>query len=131
MIDRAKFTLLVANASKLVDGLSVANRHLQSLSHGIMPVQIDVEGLSSALTEHARKTSIGAMISCNFVHIGSLTNQGNTVAMHLYRIAQEAIDNAILHGSAMNIFVSFSADWYQVQLGISDDGIGLDISSIQ
>lgn len=100
VIDRAKFTLLVANASKLVDGLSVANRHLQSFSHGIMPVQIDVEGLSSALTEHSRETSIGAMISCNFVHIGSLTNQGNTVATHLYRIAQEAINNAIRHGSA-------------------------------
>lgn len=131
VIDRAQLKRLVNNATKLVDGLGIANRHVQSLSHGIMPVQIDVEGLNSALTELARETSIDDKISCNFVHSGSLTNQSNTVATHLYRIAQEAINNAIRHGSAKNIFVSFSADQHQVQLEISDDGIGLDLSSIQ
>lgn len=131
VIDRGQLTRLEFNASKLVDGLSVANRHVQALSHGIMPVQIDVEGLISALTELARETSIDDKVSCHFVHSGSLTNQSNTVATHLYRIAQESINNAIRHGSAKNIFVSFSVDQHQVQLEISDDGTGLDLSAIQ
>ncbi len=131
VIDRAQLTRLVANATKLVDGLSLANRHVQSLSHGIMPVQIDVEGLISALTELASEVSIEGAIACNFVHSGSLTNQSNAVATHLFRIAQEAINNAIRHGAAKNIFVSFSVDQHQIQLEISDDGIGLDIASIK
>jgi len=122
---------LMLNASKLVKGLKEANQHVQSLSHGIMPVQIDAEGLHSALTELANETTVKGKVVCNFVHSGSLKIANNTVATHLYRIAQEAINNAQRHGAVGAIKVSLSGDEHQIQLEISDNGIGLDIFSMK
>jgi signal transduction histidine kinase len=115
-------------SSKLVEGLNEANRHVQSLSHGIMPVQIDIKGLHSALTELAHETSVENKVDCDFVQSGALSIESNAVATHLYRIAQEAINNAQRHGGAKNISVSLSGDDHKVLLEVADDGCGMDAS---
>ena len=127
-LDEGELSRLAMTASKLVQGLNEANRHVQSLSHGIMPVQIDIKGLHSALTELAHETSVENKVDCNFVQSGALTIESNAVATHLYRIAQEAINNAQRHGGAKNISVSLSGDNQKVILEISDDGCGMDAS---
>ncbi len=129
-LERAELSRLMLSASKLVQGLKVANQHVQSLSHGIMPVQIDAEGLQSALAELANATTVEDKVACHFVHSGALTIESNTVATHLYRIAQEAVNNAQRHGAARDIRVSLSADQHQIQLEVSDDGIGVGASSM-
>ncbi len=125
-IDDAELSRLVDTTEKLVQGLNDANRHVQALSHGIMPVQIDVKGLHSALTELANETTVEDRVDCKFVHSGKLEIDSNNVATHLYRIAQEAINNAQRHGAAKNIRVSLSADQHRVMLEITDDGCGMD-----
>jgi signal transduction histidine kinase len=45
--------------------------------------------------------------------------------MHLYRIAQEAINNATKHGKATNVLVSLIDDGIATTLRIEDDGIGI------
>jgi hypothetical protein len=60
---------------------------------------------------------------------GALTISNNTEATHLYRVAQEAINNAQRHGAAKEIKVSLLGDQHQIQLKISDDGIGVDVLS--
>jgi two-component system CheB/CheR fusion protein len=129
-LDEAELSRLILTTSKLVQGLNAANRHVQSLSHGIMPVQIDVKGLHSALSELADETSVEGKVDCKFVHSGSLMIKSNAVATHLYRIAQEAINNAQRHGAAKNICVSLSADQHRVLLEITDDGCGMDAASM-
>ncbi len=128
-LDHADISRLMLHTSKLVQGLNAANKHVQSLSHGIMPVQIDAEGLHSALTELANETTLEDKVVCRFVHSGALSIQSNTVATHLYRIAQEAINNAQRHGGAKEICVSLLADERRVLLEISDDGVGMDGSA--
>jgi signal transduction histidine kinase len=130
-LERAELSRLMLSASKLVQGLKEANQHVQSLSHGIMPVQIDAEGLQSALAELANATTVEDKVACHFVRSGALTIESNTVATHLYRIAQEAVNNAQRHGAARDIRVSLSADQHQIQLEVSDDGIGVDASSMK
>jgi PAS domain S-box-containing protein len=125
-LKESELSRIAITASKLVQGLNEANRHVQSLSHGIMPVQIDIKGLHSALTELAHETSVDDKVDCNFVQSGALTIDSNGVATHLYRIAQEAINNALRHGGASNISVSLSCDAYKVLLEITDDGCGMD-----
>lgn len=128
-LERAELLRLMQNASKLVQGLKEANEHVQALSHGIMPVQIDGEGLKSALTELAAITTVENKIACRFVVADSLPIERNTVATHLYRIAQEAVTNAQRHGKATEITISLTADQHQVQLEISDNGVGVDASA--
>jgi two-component system CheB/CheR fusion protein len=113
-----------------VQGLKEANQHVQSLSHGIMPVQIDPEGLQSALAELANSTTVVDQVTCHFVHRGSAMVEDNAAATHLYRIAQEAVNNAQRHGKATNIYISLSANRHHMALEISDDGIGIDASAM-
>lgn len=49
----------------------------------------------------------------------------NAAAVHLYRIAQEAINNAIKHGQASRILLGLSSANGQIILTIKDDGVGL------
>ena len=127
-IQHAELEGLISSASKLVNGLKEANQHVQLLSHGIMPVQIDAEGLQSSLAELANTTHVEGKVACHFVHRGSLEIESNTVATHLYRIAQEAINNAQRHGLARDIRVTLTGKEDQIKLEVSDDGIGLEAS---
>jgi two-component system CheB/CheR fusion protein len=116
---------LQQNAAKLSLGLKKANHHVNRLSHGIMPVQIDAEGLRSALAELAAEANNQAHIKCELKFSGSNTVGNNTVATQLYRIAQESLNNAIKHSRATEILIFLSQQVDQVILEISDNGIGL------
>lgn len=82
-LDHVDLSRLMQTTSKLVQGLNEANKHVQSLSHGIMPVQIDAEGLHSALTELADETTVEDKVVCRFVKSGRLAIESNTIATHL------------------------------------------------
>jgi two-component system CheB/CheR fusion protein len=123
---REELSRCMETSSKLVRGLKEANQHVQSLSHGIMPVQVDAEGLQSALTELASSTTVTGKVLCDFAHHGTSPIESTTVATHLYRIAQEAVNNAQRHGSATDIRISLSTNKDQMELEVSDNGIGLN-----
>ncbi len=124
----AAFERLRSTASLLVKRLSEANQHVRDLSHGIMPVQIDAEGLRSALHELAESTN-GDKVHSHFESSGDFKSLHNTTATHLYRIAQEAINNAIRHGKATEIKISLTKQGRQVSLEIADNGIGFEIAN--
>ena len=113
-------------SSRLVRGLAEANQHVQQLSHGIMPVQVDAQGLRSALNELATNTNGQQKITCGFECRGSVDITDNTSATHLYRIAQEALNNALRHGHADEIYISLVQQNDRIILAVSDNGVGFD-----
>lgn len=124
------FRRIKEGVAKLTQGLIEANQHVQKLSHGIMPVQIDAEGLRSALAELAALTNEHQKIQCrfNFSGSGSITN--NSIATQLYRIAQESLNNAIKHSKANDIRISLAQFPNQIVLEVCDNGIGFDLSKV-
>ena len=50
----------------------------------------------------------------------------NTTATHLYRIAQEAVNNALRHSQAAEICISLRQNENQIVLEVSDNGVGID-----
>jgi two-component system, chemotaxis family, CheB/CheR fusion protein len=117
---------LKQTAAKLVQGLAEANQHVRVLSHGIMPVQIDADGLRSALAELAAATVGGQQINCRVEFSGSVSVASNLIATQLYRIAQESLNNALHHGQANKIIISLLQQDGQIILEICDNGIGFD-----
>jgi two-component system CheB/CheR fusion protein len=113
-------------ALRLKQGLADANRHVHQLSHGIVPVQVDSEGLASALIELAATTESAANVSCRFESSGPAAVADNVSATHLFRIAQEALNNALRHGRADQIRISLSYQNGQSVLEVSDNGCGFD-----
>lgn len=121
-IEEADYQRLEESASLLSKRLVEAHQHVRDLAHGIMPVQIDAEGLRSALSELANLMSSNEKISCRFECMGNLTILNNTTATHLYRIAQEAISNSLRHGSASKIQISLYQEDERITLEICDNG---------
>ena len=64
-------------------------------------------------------------VRCQFDYRGPVTVENSTAALYLYRIAQEAVTNAVRHGKAGEIRLSLSAKDGNCTLRIENDGLGL------
>src|SRR5437763_7308509 len=111
-------------AANIVDGLEEALSHVRALSKGLVPVEVDSEGLMIALAELASRTSDLHGVNCTFECDEPVCILDNQTAMHLYRLSQEAVNNAVKHGRGRNILISLSDNGELVALTISDDGRG-------
>ena len=114
-----------ASIRKVAELIDQSISHARALAHGLQPVSLEATGLESALQELAAKTERLFRVSCLFVGEGTVLVHDNTVATHVYRIAQEAIGNAIKHGKAKTIMVDLAVHAGQLALTITDDGVGL------
>lgn len=97
----------------------------RNLARGLVPVQMDEAGLASALEELTASVTRLLGIRCVYESAGVPLIRDNSVAMHLYRIAQEAINNATKHGKATNVLVSLIEDGGATTLRIADNGPGI------
>ena len=86
---------------------------------------LDASGLASSLQELAIKTENLFHVPCLFLNDGPVMVYDNVVATHVFRIAQEAIGNAIKHGKAKTLVMDLSAEGGRLRLSITDDGVGL------
>ena len=96
-----------------------------AISRGLYPVELETNGLTSALEELAAKMSKIHLVRCHFRCPQSVAICDNAVATHLYRIAQEAVINAIKGGKADRIHVRLGHRGAMVVLSIADNGTGL------
>ena len=94
------------------------------LARGLSPVQLEAGGLMSALQEFVTNMTGLFRVPCEFRCESPVPVADPFVATHLYRIAQEAITNAVRHGGAKNIVVSLASALGRAVLTIADDGIG-------
>ena len=127
--DEGDFNRICDTTKKLIQKLTEANRHVHQLSHGIMPVQIDAESLQSSLEELASATNMPPTVSCHFHCAASVVVCDNSTAAHLYRIAQEAVNNALKHSHAGEITIALKQSDDELILEVVDDGIGIDEAS--
>jgi PAS domain S-box-containing protein len=114
-----------ARAAEVARQVREAISQTRLLARGLSPVVLESEGLMSALQELADSTERMFRVKCEFDCPGAVLVHNHTTATHLYRIAQEAVSNAIRHGKARRIVVSLSRADERLALEIRDDGIGL------
>ena len=105
--------------------------HTRDLARGLSPVMLESDGLMPALQELAANTEPLFKVSCQFQCDSSVGIPDNTVATHLYRIAQEALTNAIKHGKAKQVMISLTKVHDHILLAIRDDGIGLPKAALK
>ena len=97
----------------------------RSLAMGLCPVGVEAGGLASALKDFAARTRLRHRVNCEFRGRKGAAVRDNATATHLYRIAQEAVTNALKHGKAKAIRIRLEKEDHQVVLRIEDDGVGL------
>jgi PAS domain S-box-containing protein len=94
------------------------------LARGLSPVTLESEGLMSALQELAANTEKMFGVACQLECEQPVLFHDPSVATHLYRIAQEAVSNAIKHGKASRIAIRLENVGEGTILTISDNGSG-------
>ena len=97
----------------------------RNLSRGLCPVSIEKEGLGFALQELAGNTEKIFGVSCS-VHIDdTLKISSNETSIQLFRIAQEAVTNAVKHGHARKIDIAMTRGHRVITFYVVDDGSGI------
>ncbi len=96
----------------------------RSLARGLSPVTLESEGLASALHELAVNTEKLFNVRCRFDGDLLVTVPNHAVATHLFRLAQEAVSNAIKHGKARRISIHLKTDPGRIHLAVNDNGKG-------
>lgn len=109
----------------IVEMIGKANQRARRTAHGLAPVSLSSEGLVGALSQLARDVEAAHSIRCNFHHEAPSPVCPNNLVIQLYRIAQEALQNAIRHGEAKVISLDLRQGKGGWELRIIDDGVGL------
>jgi PAS domain S-box-containing protein len=115
-------------ASLIASLVNEAISQCRALSRGLCPVQLEHTGLPSALEDLTFQVQLISGVNCRFEAVGTPPRCSHDAAMHLYRITQEAINNAIRHGSARSVNVSLITNGSTGKVVIEDDGVGFDPS---
>jgi signal transduction histidine kinase len=115
-------TAIAARIAELSRETSVQARQI---ARGLNPVKVGSVGLIAALNELAASIRSMFSIACRFECQHRILVRDHETAVHLYRIAQEAIHNAITHGKASEIVVSLSRSPEGIVLRVKDNGRGL------
>jgi signal transduction histidine kinase len=116
-------------ANRVIDGLAKVHKHVRDVSHGVIPVDVDAEGLRAALEDLADRVRQQADITCVFQCPRSLLVKDSLTATNLYYIVQEAVNNALRHGCARRIDINLHARAETLVLSVSDDGAGISADS--
>lgn len=116
-------------ADELVTLLQDAVVQTRDLARKLVPAHVSRLGLVLALDSLTQSVTRLHGVNCRFRSRASSAHWDEHTAMHLYRIAQEAINNATRHGKAKNIFLFFTAADHSIKLRVVDDGRGISEST--
>jgi PAS domain S-box-containing protein len=112
-------------ARRIADCLDQAITEARQLSRGLFPVRLETDGLPSAMAELAKAASARFQIQCRFDSQGRVAVKDVVMATHLYRIAQEALANAVKHSRGSKVSIRLKGGASQLELTVEDDGAGL------
>jgi signal transduction histidine kinase len=118
-----------AVAAELAELLNNGVVQARDLARGLVPIHMDEAGLSFALEELAGSVSRLQDVECAFYSNGNVEIGDASAATHLYRIAQEAINNACRHGAASIIRLALVGTGDSATLSIADNGRGISETS--
>jgi PAS domain S-box-containing protein len=111
--------------NEIAELLRRANVEARNIARGLNPLTIEEGGLESALQDLALYIQGTFNIDCRFHCDHAVKVKNKDQAVHLYRIAQEAVNNAVKHGQARRIDIRLQRSSKTVTLEVEDDGIGL------
>ncbi len=116
-------TASTAIATSIATQSQSAVSQCRQLAQGLLPFELETNGLIAVLHAFAAKISTTYKIDCHF-STNSEIIMNDDVALNLYRITQEAVNNAIRHGGAQHVDISLLIEKGKLWLSITDNGRG-------
>ncbi|HTD65371.1 MAG TPA: PAS domain-containing protein [Candidatus Limnocylindria bacterium] len=97
----------------------------RNLARGLFPAELERNGLIAALRELTESVTLTCGVRCALRANEKISVHDNVLATHLFRIAQEAINNSVKHGQAKSIEVVLELRDDKIELVITDNGVGI------
>jgi signal transduction histidine kinase len=115
---------LKQQVSQIGERLREAISHTRSMARGLVPVKDEPEALWASLLELAERTTALGRVKCRVDCPEPVLVEDNAVAGHLYRIAQEAVNNAVKHSRAREVVIRLARRDGMLELSVADNGKG-------
>jgi PAS domain S-box-containing protein len=113
------------DAEELAALVRRTNAHAREMARGLSPLPLGADGLATALKELASRTTRFFHVDCRLQCKTPVLIEDEATGIHLLRIAQEAVGNAIKHGQPRHIEIGLTKNDREIVLAIRDDGRGL------
>ena len=124
-ISAARAPAVEREAKALEAILNRAIEQARTVARGLNPVHVTPAGLAAALQQLADDVESAHQLHCFARFPKPVKISDHHAAYHLYRIAQEAVHNAIQHARAKNISITLTRLDHRFRLVVKDDGVGL------
>lgn len=118
-------------AKEIAESVQQTMAQTRELARGLAPVSMEARGLMEALRQLAARTRKIFRLDCRFRCPSPVLVPDHGVAIHLYRIAQEAVGNAVKHGQPGAVEIGLEAADSSLRLKISDNGAGLPPQAVK
>jgi two-component system, LuxR family, sensor kinase FixL len=116
-------------AAEIVRRTNEAIQKTRDLSRGLFPIMVQTGGLSAALQELAenveKQSGVRCVVKAAEEGLDSGFFKDEQSSLQLYRIAQEALNNAVRHGKPRNVTLKLLTDEDVLELVVEDDGVGI------
>ena len=114
----------LALAQQLAAQLTSTQQSVQRLARGLLPIPMSADGLRDALAALCAAVGRDDKVAVTTEFSGCVPALNDDAATHLYRIAQEALNNALRHASASRVVIRLISTAQACELQVEDDGIG-------
>jgi len=101
-----------------------ADDYSRGLAKGLVKIDLDRGGFSAAIEKLVRQSERLFRIDCELLASQDVDITERTRAEHVYRIVQEAVNNAVKHGQASEVKVSMIMGHNVLRISIKDNGTG-------
>jgi signal transduction histidine kinase len=112
-----------SDAAKIHSLVQQTMNHAREVAHDLATLDLKGDDFPAALDGLARHAAEMFKISCRFNAEGSLPPLDSTIASQLYKIAQEAVTNAIKHAKAKTVSISLANSSGEIILTVHNDGL--------
>lgn len=110
---------------EIADMIRESDEYARSISRGLVEADLEKFGLSVAIQNLLARVEKTTGIQCTFHEAGKTEIHDHSKTLHIYRIIQEAVNNAVRHANASQIAVRLSADDKNLRVDVVDNGKGL------
>ena len=117
----------VEHIEKIAELINDGVTEARTIARGLHPVEMEPPGLVTALSTLVKQPHWP--VPCRLEADEEISVQDSTVALHLYRIAREAVINANKYARAREIIVRMRGSTKGIELSVIDDGAGIPANS--
>ena len=110
------------SAHEIGEMLRRANGEARDIARGLYPAELEIGGLTAAVRRLAGDITRAGKAHCEVQCDPAIEEPNHVYALHIYRIIQEAVANALRHGAATKIIIVLKQIDGQVWLEVANNG---------